>query len=117
MKRLRIFVLSVLVLVAIAGCKNPFSPTKYHVEYRVTETARSVSVTYQNADGGISQAFGVPLPWSYSFTAEPGTWVYVSAQNDGETGWIRVTIYKDGEEFKTSTSSGPYCIATAHGTL
>jgi hypothetical protein len=94
----------------------------YNVAYAVTGTATSASVTYTNEDGGTSQEANATLPWKYSFKAEgsfetEGPSVYLSAQNDGETGDVTVTIYKDYKEFKTSTSKGAHVIATAEGTL
>jgi len=93
--------------------KNP----KNKIEYRVTGSTNKVDITYTNKDGGTSQANGVSIPWSYSFTSSSGKFVYVSAQNKNESGSITVTIYKDGSVFKSSKSSGEYCIAGASGTL
>jgi tetratricopeptide (TPR) repeat protein len=87
------------------------------IEYRVTGSTSMVDVTYTNKDGGTSQANGVSIPWSYSFKASSGKFVYISAQNKSESGGITVTIYKDGSVFKSSKSSGAYCIAEASGTL
>ena len=87
------------------------------VEYEVTGSASKVDVTYENEDGGTSQESDVSVPWSYSFKGYSGDFVYISAQNQGETGSVTVTIYKNGSVFKTSTSSGAYVIATASGTL
>ena len=53
----------------------------------------------------------------FSEKKSPGTFVYVSAQNNQASGTVVVTIYRDGEVFKTSTSMGAYVIATASGSL
>ncbi len=89
----------------------------HDVKYEVTGSAQSVDITYQNEDGGTSQVSDASVPWSYTFTGETLNFVYVSAQNNGETGTVTVTIYKDGEQFKSSTSSGAYVIASASGSL
>ena len=87
------------------------------IKYEVTGTADTVNITYKNEDGGTSQANGVSMPWTYLFKAQPGDSVYLSAQNNGESGTVTVTIYKDGSEFKKSSSTGAFCIATASGLL
>ncbi|MBL7087099.1 MAG: hypothetical protein ISS28_08435 [Candidatus Cloacimonetes bacterium] len=108
-----IFLLPLLFL--IFGCE--LFDTSIDVEYKVTGTASRVDVTYENEGGGTSQESNVSVPWTYSFTGEPGDFVYISAQNQGQSGSVTVTIYTDGDKFKTSTSSGAYVIATASGSL
>jgi tetratricopeptide (TPR) repeat protein len=87
------------------------------IKYEVTGSTSMADVTYRNKDGGTSQANGVSIPWSYSFKGSSGKLVYISAQSKRESGSITVTIYKDGSVFKSSKSSGAYCIAEASGTL
>jgi hypothetical protein len=101
-----------LLVIFTSGCVS----TTYDVEYEVTGSAARVFITYQNEDGGTSQdeAF---VPWWYSFNGNSGDLVYVSAQNQDEIGSVTVTIYRDGEIFKTSTSSGGYVIPTASGRI
>ena len=88
----------------------------YNVKYSVTGTASHVFITYENSSGGTSQE-DTTSPWSYTFTAEIGFWTYLSAQNQDDCGSVIVTIYRDGEVFKTSTSNGGYVIATVDGEL
>jgi hypothetical protein len=111
--------LALILLLALMGCKDnePAGPETYQVKYSVTGSATKVDITYENEDGGTSQVAGASVPWSYSFTGEKGDFVYISAQNQDSTGTVTVTIYRDGDTFKTSTSSGAYVIATASGTL
>lgn len=116
MKLLRFIAGMGLIYLALTGCDNPFDPS-IDVKYKVTGTAATVDVTYENSSGGVSQESDVEVPWSYSFTGDPGDFVYISAQNQGQTGTVTVTIYRDGDVFKTSTSEGAYVIATASGTL
>lgn len=113
------YLLSLLIaFFLLVNCgSNPFGSTMCDVKYKVTGTAATVDVTIENEDGGCSQFSDVSVPWTYSFEREEGEFVYVSAQNCGNSGSVTVTIYKDGDTFKTSTSSGAYVIATASGTL
>lgn len=113
---LRVIAVLGLIYLALLGCDNPLD-SSIDVKYKVTGTAETVDVTYENSSGGVSQESDVEVPWSYSFTGEPGDFVYISAQNQGQTGTVTVTIYRDGDVFKTSTSEGAYVIATASGTL
>ena len=73
-----------------------------------------MTITYENAAGGTSQA-RVNIPWSYSFGADPGDFLYVSCQIDsgGDRGIIQVEIYRDGDLFKFASASGFPNIATA----
>jgi hypothetical protein len=98
------------------ACSNPFD-TSIEVRYEVTGTAELVNITYQNDSGGISQVTNMPLPWSLSFSGDPADYVYLSAQNQGETGSVTVTIYKDGDVFKRASSEGSHVIASVSGTL
>jgi hypothetical protein len=89
----------------------------FNVEYEVTGSAKSVSITMQNATGGTEQKSNEPLPFKSSFTAKNGTFVYISAQNDGESGNVTATIKVNGNVFQTSTSTGAYVIASASGSV
>ena len=93
------------------------------VEYEVicTSTPNIVWITITNEDGGTSQFSDVATPWTYTFEIDPtdnGRFsVYLSAQNDQNRGTVTATIYVDGSQFKTSTSTGAYVIATASGSV
>lgn len=112
-----VVVLAVAIIIGVCASVGNELTKDYQVRYEVTGSASTVDITYQNEDGGTSQLSDVTLPWSLAFTGEALDFVYVSAQNQGETGTVTVTIYKDGEQFKTSTSSGAYVIASADGAL
>lgn len=111
-------ILSIIAIVTgvCTSVGNEWSKS-YWVTYDVTGSAWTVDITYQNEDGGTSQLSGVMLPWRTSFSAGALSFVYIAAQNQGETGTVTATIYRDGEEFRTSTSSGAHVIASAHGSL
>jgi hypothetical protein len=86
------------------------------VEYRVTGTR--ADLTYANATGGTAQESRVTLPWSYRINgARTGQFLYISAQNTGDSGSVTVSIYKRGVLFKTTTSTGAFVIATASGSF
>lgn len=89
----------------------------YEVTYRVTGSAGSVSITYQNENGGTSQESEKRLPWSKSFKIQKGSgkFLYLSAQNQKEYGTLTAEIVIDGDVAKTSTSSGGYSIASVDG--
>jgi uncharacterized protein YceK len=114
MKKIGMALLALAMVVSLCGVGcGSITTTTYQVEYKVTGTAGTVSLTYTNKDGGTSQESNVSLPWTHSFTAKSGSFVYVSAQNMGASGTVTTTIYRDGKEFKTSTSTGGYVIATS----
>jgi len=85
------------------------------VIYDITGTAEQVFVTLSNAEGGTEQYSSVRVPQRYVFTTFPADMVYISAQNEGASGTVRVSIRLDGKLFRTSESSGAYVIATASG--
>jgi len=83
--------------------------------YEITGTADEVDVTLNNATGGTEQYSNVSIPKKYSYRSFTDSFFYISAQNQGENGTVRVSIYVDGKLFKTSSSSGAYVIASASG--
>jgi hypothetical protein len=82
----------------------------HKVTYRVTGTAHEASVTYRNPKGGTQQTAG-RLPWEVTFDSRAGTFLYVSAQNQGASGSVSCDILVDGEVKTTATSTGAYVIA------
>jgi hypothetical protein len=82
----------------------------FKVTYRVKGTAGSAKLTYRNAEGGTVQT-SVRVPWESSFDTKGGSFLYVSAQNEGTSGSVTCEIVLDGESRTTSTSSGAYVIA------
>jgi hypothetical protein len=103
------------LLLLAAGC--PSSPPKpVKVEYQVTGSARTASMTYTNMDGGISQEGPCRLPWKTGFVCyQPSRrFLSISAQNDEDHGDITVYIILDGGIAKRSTSAGAYACADAN---
>lgn len=100
------------ILVTISACKKePINKIQY------TLSCADCNITYENKDGGTEQKSSVSSSWSYSFTGESGQFVYISAQNNNQSGSVTVKIIRDGSAFKEATSSGAYVIATASGSL
>jgi len=85
------------------------------IEYSVTGTADKVDITMSNKDDNTEQKDDVSVPWDYSFTKKDASYqfLYISAQNQGETGSVTVKIIIDGEVEESATSEGEYVIATA----
>lgn len=109
----RVILVFVGMLLLTAGCDS--LDNKVTIQYRVTGAVSSVDLTYENRSGNTEQISEAPLPWSYEFTAEIGDFVYVSAQNNDDSGIIRVEIKSEGRVIEEATSSGAFVIATASG--
>lgn len=99
-----------LLAILLAGC----APS---VDYVIEGTAQRVDITYENGSGNAEQLSDVPLPWEYSFDGASGDFLYISAQNQGETGSVTCNIYVNGVLEETSTSSGRFVISTASGSI
>lgn len=82
------------------------------VIYRVDGSASRASLTYNNEQGGTQQE-NVTIPWYKTFVMKPGTFLYISAQNQGSAGNVIVVIDVDGTDAKRSESRGEYSIASA----
>lgn len=90
------------------------APVAPALEYRVTGSR--ASLTYSNCSGGTSQVGAATLPWSFTCTSIPsGQFLYISAQNTGDSGTVSVAIYKRGVLYRESSSTGAFVIATASG--
>ena len=89
----------------------------HSIEYRVNGDCESASLTYRNTQGGTEQIHEASLPWSYSNKISKQEldkiFLSISAQNDCRNGSITSSIYVDGNQIKTSKSSGAYVIASA----
>jgi hypothetical protein len=84
--------------------------------YYVDGDATSADVTYSNSDGGTEQQT-VSLPWQQTIYPEKGAFLYISAQNQGNSGDIKVEIDVDGSIRKSAKSSGAYSIASTSDTM
>lgn len=106
-----------IVLVLLVGRNTPTSAQSYTVEYRIDDNAAYADLTFTNASGATEQHERVKLPFSFTFSAQPGQFVYIAAQNSGEVGKVICHILVNGTEVQNATSSGAYAIATCHGKL
>lgn len=112
-----------LILILVAGgfylYFNYFSgspiPKSRSVEYRVTGTTTLVDLTYYTSEGGISQTSDIKIPWGLAQTMKEGDYASIIAQNKRSSGSITVEILVDGQQFKSTTSSGAYINAIANG--
>ena len=87
------------------------------VTYRVTGTANTVRLTYENASGNTEQKDPVRVPWTATYTMPRGAFVYISAQNNGNTsGSVVCEILVNGVVIEQAESSGKYVIASCRGT-
>lgn len=93
-------------------------PPTYHVEYTVTGPAagKTAFATYASASG-VTEQKDIVLPGSIvRYSAVPGDFLYISAQNQTSAGSVSVSIKVNGTTWKSATSSAAYGIATASGT-
>ncbi len=108
MKRRLLLVLSIGILTACDGLKNPFGPSTADVEYSVTGTAQTVGLAFTNNSGGISQQSS-PVPFTYTWSnAKSGDDVGISAQitSNPDSGSIHVEIKKDGKVCQSADATG-----------
>lgn len=87
------------------------------VVYRVSGTADSVELTYQNESGNGEQRTAFMLPWSEEYRMPAGAFMYVSAQNAEASGRVTCEILVDGQVVEQATSQGGYVIATCSGSV
>lgn len=92
-------------------------PQEPDLQYWVNSDCGEVSTTYATADGGTAQRdFGNGVVYEAEDVARD-TFLYISAQNQCDSGDVTVRIYKRGEVYRETTSSGAYVIATASGSF
>jgi len=94
-----------------------FGHATYDVRYLVSGASNRADITYENDNANTSQESDTSVPWHYSFGGEPGDFVYVSAQRGENSGDITCAIQVNGEVVESNTSSRPFAICEASGTL
>lgn len=81
--------------------------------YRYPSAAGAVlGLVSRDRLGGTEQHSNVRLPFDHLFKAEPGQFLYISAQNSDSSGWIECEILLNGKTVKQAKSTGGYTIAT-----
>jgi hypothetical protein len=94
----------------------PPEPEEPRLEYWVRSDCGRVFTTYATEGGGTAQReFGNGVVYK-SDNFSSGDFVYISAQNQCGSGDVTVRIYKRGNIYRETSSSGAYVIATASGT-
>lgn len=112
-----------LILLTACGAP-PRTAQPITVEYQVEWSGYSVAgvalpgsvgITYTNAQGGTEQVDARKSPWTRTFTARPGQFLYISAQKHDERGTVACVIRVNGQEARRSESTAKYGIATCSG--
>ena len=86
------------------------------VEYKVTGTAYSALLSYDDGQGGTEAVNDAELPWSKTLTGiEAGVPLFISAQNDADMGDVVCEIMVDGKSIKKSQVEGGFGLATCEG--
>ncbi len=125
---------ALFVFLFMALLASPQSGVR-EVVYQVDGTAKYVTLTMTNKDGGKEQN-QVALPFELKFYARIGQYLYLSAQKvrvtgkvhtsagdqltvvyDGVGGNIHVSIRCSGAVLQEASADAPYGIATAEGKL
>lgn len=101
-------------LISVFSGGGTTGSSSHSVTYYVFGTTSSVSLTYNNEQGGTEQETA-SLPWKKTFNIQSASILYISAQNQQSDGDIRVGILVDDNAFKHSQASGGYTIASASG--
>jgi len=102
MKRIVIIILGLL---SLASCEKQ---KEVVVKYLTADASSSYTVTYRNGDGELKteemEAVSAQDEWSFSFQAEEGDIVYLSAIYKDITSGIKVAILVDGKVYKQASS-------------
>jgi hypothetical protein len=86
-----------------------------NVTYEVTGDADQVDIKAVDDDGITQEYSEVPLPWRAEYGRFADSYVYLYAYNTGDSGSMTVTIYVNGQVFKSLTKSTPYADITVYG--
>lgn len=90
--------------------------TNCSIVYQVGGSTRSASITLNRPDGGTEQ-HDVRVPWSQTYHADSGDFLYVAAQNKSGSGDVSVTIVIDGVAVQSAASSAEYGIAATQAVV
>lgn len=114
MRKILIPILAFILILSFALACN--GSKTIDVVYEFSGSAKEVSITYSNKNGDTEQRNGIKNSQSIQFQDVPiNTFLYISSQNQTDSGTIVVSILVNGKEWKSSESSGAYAIATASG--
>lgn len=96
---------------------KPQLPELHRVTYTVWDDGLSdgtAELICQNEIGGTEQR-KVSMPWNMEFKVAPGTFLYLSAQKQQESGIVTAAITIDGHMVKRAESDSPFGIAAVSG--
>lgn len=115
---MRLLLAFVFILLIPACGVTPQPAAPHQITYKVETSDRApVSLTYANETGATVQE-DTTSPWSKSFTAPAGQFLYLSAQRDySGSGKISCTITDGAKVIQTAESSGQYVIASCSGSV
>ena len=86
------------------------------VYYKVeSNCGRGVDITMSNADWDTAQYGNQSNAFSYWMIPRTGAFLYLSAQNQCDSGYVTVRFVQDGKVLRENTSRGAYVIATISG--
>lgn len=97
----------------LSSCTKEDEEVEYR--YEVSGTSGSYSITLQNADDNTQQYSNVGNGWWYKWNQTGTRWLYISAQNNNDSGSVTVKIIRNGKIVESNTSHGGYTIATVSG--
>jgi hypothetical protein len=89
----QLYLVSVLVFgILFVACEKD----QLTVEYRVTgKASKAYTITFvSNSAGESSTIINAPIPWNYSFLADRGDTVYISAWSSDS---VKVEIFVEGD--------------------
>lgn len=96
-------------LLIVMAASTAHADRTYAVRYRVV--GAHFDVTYTNATGGTVQQSG-QRRMEVTFRVPGGSFLYLSAQNNGEAGGVKCMIDVDGKRVTYAGSVGAYTIAS-----
>ena len=109
-----LLIVIVLFIIVNIDSGNPilpeFSiPSDYLVDYRVVGSASIAHLIYMNEKGKTEQR-EVIIPWGLRFESYSGAFLYLTAQNLGESGAVTCEIWVNKKLEQVATSEGAYKI-------
>lgn len=109
-------VLSVVLVPVLRNWPLWGSGSSSHTVTYTVAGGQGASVTYRTGSQDSSQDTNAATPWTDEVSMSSGDFFYVSAQDQG-SGVITCSVDVDGAQVDSNSSSGPYAICTASGTV
>ena len=104
-----------LITMVSVSCKK--EPTIHNYCYNVTGfsySRKSFLIIYK-PDKFVTISYNGVRNWSYNWMQQDIRHLSISAENNNNTGWVTVTITKDGNIIATKTSTEPFGKAAISG--